>query len=195
MPTKISALARRPLWIITSYRNNRMEVLTIDPEGNGGSLPVFSFEEEAKTFLGLSENDQNERRWRSRETTAGELVSVLMAACVGVRQGVRGPPRAGGAAGGGAGLGSGGSLCGSTAGDARPAAVVAGHGQADVPLVQRSPRALCRGAVGEPQGDSRRASTCLGADCLYSPTFREDLLSETRPPVCGVLGTLAYRTE
>ena len=117
MPTKISALARRPLWIITSYRNNRMEVLTIDPEGNGGSLPVFSFEEEAKTFLGLSD------------------------------------------------------------------------------LVQRSPRALCRGAVGEPQGDSRRASTCLGADCLYSPTFREDLLSETRPPVCGVLGTLAYRTE
>ena len=87
MPTKISALARRPLWIITSYRNNRMEVLTIDPEGNGGSLPVFSFEEEAKTFLGLSENDQEEeRRWRIRETTAGELVSVLMAPCVEVRR-------------------------------------------------------------------------------------------------------------
>ena len=86
MPTKISALVRRPLWIVTSYHNNRMEVLTIDPEGNGGSLPVFSFEEEAKTFLGLSENDQEGRRWRSRETTAGELVSVLMAACVEVRQ-------------------------------------------------------------------------------------------------------------
>ena len=88
MPSKISDLARRPLWIITCYRNNRMEVLTIDPDGNGGgSLPVFSFKEEAQTFLGLSEDDQEEgRRWRSRETTAGELISVLMAPCAEVRQ-------------------------------------------------------------------------------------------------------------
>jgi hypothetical protein len=62
-------------------------VLTIDPDGNGGSLPVFSFKEEAQTFLGLSENDQEEgRRWRIRETTPGELVSVLLAPCAGVRQ-------------------------------------------------------------------------------------------------------------
>jgi hypothetical protein len=90
MPNKISALARRPLWIITCYRNNRMEVLTVDPDGDGdggSSLPVFSFKEEAKTFLGLSENDQEEgRRWRIRETTAGELVSVLLAPCADVRQ-------------------------------------------------------------------------------------------------------------
>jgi hypothetical protein len=86
MPNKLSALARRPLWIITCYRNNRMEVLTVDPDGDGGSLPVFSFKEEAKTFLGLSENDQEEgRRWRIRETTAGELVSVLLAPCSDVR--------------------------------------------------------------------------------------------------------------
>jgi hypothetical protein len=85
--SKISALARSPLWIITCYRNNRMEVLTIDPDGDGGSLPVFSFKEEAKTFLGLSENDQEERRrWRIRETTAGELISVLLAPCADVRQ-------------------------------------------------------------------------------------------------------------
>jgi hypothetical protein len=87
MPNTIRGLARRPLWIITSYRNNRMDVLTIDPDGDGGgSLPVFSFEEEAQTFLGLSENDQEGRRWRSRETTAGELVSVLMATCAEVRE-------------------------------------------------------------------------------------------------------------
>ena len=87
MPNKISALARRPLWIITCYRNNRMEVLTVDPDGDGGSLPVFSFKEEAKAFLGLSENDQEEgRRWRIREATAGELVSVLLAPCADVRQ-------------------------------------------------------------------------------------------------------------
>ena len=88
MPDEIRGLARRPLWIITCYRNNRMEVLTIDPDGDdGGSLPVFSFKEEAQTFLGLSENDQEEgRMWRIRETTAGELVSVLLAPCADVRQ-------------------------------------------------------------------------------------------------------------
>ena len=88
MPDEIRGLARRPLWIITCYRNNRMEVLTIDPDGDaGGSLPVFSFKEEAQTFLGLSENNQEEgRMWRIRETTAGELVSVLLAPCADVRQ-------------------------------------------------------------------------------------------------------------
>jgi hypothetical protein len=84
--SKIRGLTRRPLWIITCYRNNRMEVLTIDPGGDGGSLPVFSFEEEAQTFLYLSEKDQEGRRWRSRETTVGELVSVLLGLCGDIRQ-------------------------------------------------------------------------------------------------------------
>jgi hypothetical protein len=89
MPDTIRGLERRPLWIITCYHNSRMEVLTVDPDGDdGGSLPVFSFQEEAQEFLSLSENDQEaeERRWRSRETTAGELVSVLLAPCTDVRQ-------------------------------------------------------------------------------------------------------------
>ena len=86
MPDEIRGLTRRPLWIITCYRNNRMEVLTVDPDGDGGSLPVFSFKEEAQMFLGLSENDQEGRRWRIRETTAKELVSVLRAPCADVRQ-------------------------------------------------------------------------------------------------------------
>lgn len=86
MPDKISALARRPLWIITCYRDNRTEVRTVDPDGDGGYLPVFSFEEEAQTFLYLSEDDQEGRRWRCRQTTAGELASVLLGPCVEVRQ-------------------------------------------------------------------------------------------------------------
>ena len=89
MPDTIRGLEPRPLWIITCYHNSGMEVLTIDPGGDdGGSLPVFSFQEEAQTFLGLSEDDQEEegRRWRIRETTAGELVSVLLAPCADVRQ-------------------------------------------------------------------------------------------------------------
>jgi hypothetical protein len=67
-------------------------VLTIGPDGDLGggssSLPVFSFREEAESFLGLSKNDDREERrsWRVRETTAGELVSVLLAPCANVRQ-------------------------------------------------------------------------------------------------------------
>ena len=95
MPNKVfSALAQGPLWIITCYSNNRLEVLTIDPDGDGGYLPIFSFEEEAQAFLCLSENDQEEKegyRWRSRQTTAGELVSVLLAPCSDVRQVVLDP--------------------------------------------------------------------------------------------------------
>ncbi len=89
MPNKTRGLTRsRPLWIITCYRNNRMEVLTIDPDGHGGYLPIFSFEEEAQTFLCLSEEDDQEgmRRWRPREATAGELVSILLAPCAEVRR-------------------------------------------------------------------------------------------------------------
>jgi hypothetical protein len=86
MPDKISALARRPLWIITCYRDNRTEVRTVDPDGDGGYLPVFSFEEEAQTFLYLSEDDQEGRRWRCRQTTAGELASFLLGPCAEVRQ-------------------------------------------------------------------------------------------------------------
>jgi hypothetical protein len=85
-PKKNTGLTPRPRWIITCYRNNRMEVLTIDPDGGGGSLPVFSFEEEAQAFLNLSENDREGRSWRPRETTTGELVSVLLAPCAHVRQ-------------------------------------------------------------------------------------------------------------
>jgi hypothetical protein len=87
MPNEFRGLGRRPLWIITCYRNNGVEVLTIGPEGDGGgSLPVFSFEEEAKTFLSLSGDEREGRRLHCRETTAGELVSVLLAPCVEVRQ-------------------------------------------------------------------------------------------------------------
>ncbi len=46
-------LTRRPLWLIACYQNNRMRMLTVDPGGDGGFLPVFSFEEEAQTFLAL----------------------------------------------------------------------------------------------------------------------------------------------
>jgi hypothetical protein len=82
---KISkGLIRRPLWLITSYKNNRMGVLTIDSSGDGGFLAVFSFKEEAEVFLSLLE-DHEKSGWQSREVSAGELVSLLLGPCAGVR--------------------------------------------------------------------------------------------------------------
>ena len=85
MPKKSRALGRRPLWLITTYQHNRMDALTIDPGGTGESLAVFSFKEEAETFLRLWE-DVEKRRWRSRQTTVGELISVLLGPCAQVRR-------------------------------------------------------------------------------------------------------------
>lgn len=57
-----------------------MHALTIAPEDDEGSLAVFSSEEEAETFLRLSRDDEK-MGWQSRETTAGELISVLLGPC------------------------------------------------------------------------------------------------------------------
>ena len=81
---KGGSLTRRPLWIITSYQNNRMDALTLDPDSDGGFLAVFSFKEEAEVFLNLLEDDQK-NDWRSRQTAAGELVSILLGPCAGVK--------------------------------------------------------------------------------------------------------------
>jgi hypothetical protein len=80
------SLMLRSLWIITSYENNCMELLTVDPDTptEGSLLPVFSFEEEAQTFLGLLEDEQ--KGWSIRQTTPGELISILLAPCADVRQ-------------------------------------------------------------------------------------------------------------
>jgi len=84
MQNKSRSLTRQPLWIITSDQNNRINALTLDPDGDGGVLAVFSFKEEAEDFLNLMEDDQKSD-WRSRQTTAGELVSILLGPCTGVR--------------------------------------------------------------------------------------------------------------
>ena len=85
MQNKGGSLTRRPLWIIISYQNYRMDALTLDPDSDGGFLAVFSFKEEAEAFLSLLEDDQKSD-WRSRQTTAGELVSILMGPCASVKE-------------------------------------------------------------------------------------------------------------
>ena len=85
MQNKGGSLTRRPLWIIISYQNNRMDALTLDPDSDGGFLAVFSFKEEAEAFLSLLE-DHQKSGWRSRQTTAGELVSILLGPCASAKR-------------------------------------------------------------------------------------------------------------
>src|ERR687884_1328555 len=85
MQNKGGSLTRRPLWIIISYQNNRMDALTLDPDSDGGFLAVFSFEEEAEAFLSLLEDD-HKSDWQCRGMSSGELVSVLHGLWADVRE-------------------------------------------------------------------------------------------------------------
>jgi hypothetical protein len=85
MPTKSGTLTRRPLWIIISYENNQMDALTIGPHLAESFLALFSYEEEAKAFLCLLGDGEKEEGWRREQTTAAELVSVLLGPCADVK--------------------------------------------------------------------------------------------------------------
>lgn len=76
-----SRAAPRPLWLITKHQNGRIGVLTIRPGVNREVLPVFSFEEEAETFLQLGAPE-----WSVREATGRELISMLHGPCAGVKK-------------------------------------------------------------------------------------------------------------
>jgi hypothetical protein len=68
-------------WLIVRHQNGQVEVITIDAGGEK-ALPVFSFEEEAEAFLNLGAPEAY--YYWIRETTPGELVSVLYGPCAGV---------------------------------------------------------------------------------------------------------------
>ncbi len=68
---------RRSFWLIATRARDWIEVLTIDAGGET-VLPVFSFQEEGELFLRL---EATEADWRPRETTTGELVSLLLGLC------------------------------------------------------------------------------------------------------------------
>ena len=68
---------RRSFWLIVTQAHGRMEVLTIDAGGET-VLPVFSFQEKGEFFLSL---EAAEADWWPRETTTGELVSLLLGLC------------------------------------------------------------------------------------------------------------------
>ena len=66
----------RPFWLIAEQQCNGQKVFTI----GSNVLPVFSSEEEAEMFLGFGHAADG---WQVKETTCGELVSVLYGPCRG----------------------------------------------------------------------------------------------------------------
>jgi hypothetical protein len=72
-----------PYWLIVRHERNRMEMLTVRLAGGGETLPVFSFEEEARVFC---ERGALGSGWRLRVTSTGELASVLLGLCAHVER-------------------------------------------------------------------------------------------------------------
>jgi len=68
-------------WVIAKDGFGQLEVLTVDLDGTGEALPVFSFEEEAEMFLWLQRTEDGQE---VRETTPGQLVSILYGPCADV---------------------------------------------------------------------------------------------------------------
>jgi hypothetical protein len=69
--------ARRSFWLIVTRSHARMEVLTIDAGGET-VLPLFSFQEEGEFYFA---HQSASVASRLRETTTGELVSLLLGLC------------------------------------------------------------------------------------------------------------------
>ena len=68
-------------WVIAKDAKDgfgRPDPLTVDLDGTGQALPVFSFEEEAEPFLWLQTTEDGRE---VRGTTPGQLVSILYGPC------------------------------------------------------------------------------------------------------------------
>lgn len=73
-------IAGRLHWIVIKHLTSRMVVFTTNLCGDPKALVVFSFEEEAQMFLDLRLAAAKDG-WRVRQTSVGELVSVLYGPC------------------------------------------------------------------------------------------------------------------
>ena len=81
-------------WLIAKTENGRVQFLTTGRDEDGGeTLPVFGYEEEAEMFLHL--DGYGDDGWSARESSIGEIVSVLCGPCSGV-EGVSLDPLPGG---------------------------------------------------------------------------------------------------
>lgn len=82
--------AGRLHWIIAKYELSKMNALTLCLGGDGEALVVFRFEEEAQMFLHLRRAAPGEE-WGVRQTSLGELVSMLYGPCSNVKKVVLDP--------------------------------------------------------------------------------------------------------
>ncbi len=71
-------------WLLVRNENGGLEVLATGLAGGEEALLVFSHEEEAEMFLRLWEVGFD--GWQVRESTSGELISVLYGLCAGVER-------------------------------------------------------------------------------------------------------------
>ena len=62
-------------YLIARHENNRLELLTLAAPSRGEALPVFGTEQAARDFLRSGGFGGG---WLVRESTAGELVSLLL---------------------------------------------------------------------------------------------------------------------
>jgi hypothetical protein len=86
----LDAIAGRSRWLITNYDHSKMNALTVRLGGDGEALAVFGFEEEADMFLHFRAVALG-GGWRVRQTSVGELVSVLYGPCSNVKKVVLDP--------------------------------------------------------------------------------------------------------
>lgn len=82
IPTRPGRRPGTAWWLVVKDGHPRTEILTVDC-GGGRTLPVFSGEGEAEMFVWFG--GAFEDGWRVRETSTGELVSILCGPCASVR--------------------------------------------------------------------------------------------------------------
>jgi hypothetical protein len=68
-------------WLVVRHENRQLKVLIVSCSGEQ-ALPVFSGEGEAEMFVWFG--GSFEEYWQVRDTSAGELVSILYGPCAGV---------------------------------------------------------------------------------------------------------------
>lgn len=80
--TAAATLPRPPdaYWLLVRSEAGRTEALTVDLDGRGEALAVFSFEEEVGLFSLWASGGE----WRPRETPVGELIEMLLGPSAGV---------------------------------------------------------------------------------------------------------------
>jgi hypothetical protein len=79
------AVSRRAVtqryWVIAKDAKDgfgQLDLLTVDLDGTGEALPIFSFKEEAEMFLWLQPSEEGQK---VREIAPGQLVSILYGTC------------------------------------------------------------------------------------------------------------------